>query len=64
VCAGALVGIVSHGLDCGLPNYPGIYMDVAYYSEFIMTGTSSATSLLTALKVTLISFIMIIFVDF
>lgn len=43
-CNGALVGITSHGFECGLPNYPGIYMDVAYYSKFITTGVSSSSS--------------------
>jgi secreted trypsin-like serine protease len=56
-CGGALVGITSHGLECALPDYPGIYMDVAYYTEFIMTGASSSLSLFETLKVSLMSLI-------
>lgn len=43
-CRGSIVGITSHGFECALPNYPGIYMDVAYYREFIMTGVSHSSS--------------------
>jgi hypothetical protein len=45
-CRGSIVGITSHGYDCGLPKFPGIYMDVAYYREFIMTGKSSSSHLI------------------
>jgi trypsin len=26
---------VSWGEECALPNYPGVYADVAYYNEWI-----------------------------
>ncbi|KAG5672733.1 hypothetical protein PVAND_002834 [Polypedilum vanderplanki] len=43
VCKGVLVGVTSHGFECGLPNYPGIYMDVSYYRKWIETeGRSSS----------------------
>uniref|UniRef100_A0A1Q3FET4 Putative trypsin-like serine protease n=1 Tax=Culex tarsalis TaxID=7177 RepID=A0A1Q3FET4_CULTA len=35
VCDGKLAGVVSHGKNCGLDGYPGIYSDVAYYRGWI-----------------------------
>lgn len=35
VCGGQLTGLVSWGEDCALPNYPGIYADIAFYKNWI-----------------------------
>lgn len=35
VCDNKLVGIVSFGLGCAIPGYPGIYANVAYYYDWI-----------------------------
>lgn len=39
-----LVGIVSFGPGCGLPNTPGIYTDVAHYSAWIAGAKAQARS--------------------
>jgi trypsin len=36
VIDGREVGIVTTGNGCGLPKYPGVYTDVAYYYNWIM----------------------------
>lgn len=41
VCQGVLYGIVSNGVGCALPRYPGIYIDVSYYKKWIASGDSS-----------------------
>lgn len=41
VCAGVLSGIVSNGVGCATPRYPGIYIDVSYYKKWIAAGDSS-----------------------
>ena len=47
VCNNLLVGIVSFGLECALPDIPGVYTKVAAFNDFIQKyeTMSSATSL-------------------
>ena len=33
--SGRLAGIVSYGLSCGTPFYPGVYSEIAYYRKWI-----------------------------
>lgn len=35
MCNGLITGIVSFGFGCGRPRFPGVYMDVSAYAEFI-----------------------------
>lgn len=44
VCNGTLVGIVSRGKNCLLEGIPGLYMDVAYYRNWIIANMNGATS--------------------
>ena len=39
-CNGKLAGIVSFGIGCGRPMYPGIYTKVEHYTSWIESITS------------------------
>lgn len=62
ICNGVLAGIVSHGVECARPQYPGVYADVAYYRDWIAKNNSNITDVrLMALANCLI---VIFFVDY
>lgn len=35
MCGGVITGVVSFGYGCGRPRFPGVYMDVSAYANFI-----------------------------
>ncbi|XP_066261099.1 trypsin-1-like [Euwallacea similis] len=39
VVSDTLYGLVSYGMDCGDPNHPGVYTNVASYRDFIQINT-------------------------
>jgi secreted trypsin-like serine protease len=56
-----LVGITSHGYECGLPNYPGIYMDVGYYRDWIAAASSAISQLSNLVVLSAVLFILSVF---
>lgn len=44
VCDGVQVGIVSWGVECGHPDFPGVYASVPHYLEWIRTQERRSTS--------------------
>jgi len=38
ICDGKLAGVTSFGYGCALPRYPGIYMNVSFYSDWIKSA--------------------------
>lgn len=40
-CDNVIVGITSNGRGCALPNFPGVYIDVFHYRNWILAGDSS-----------------------
>uniref|UniRef100_A0A182LSQ8 Protein MMS22-like n=1 Tax=Anopheles culicifacies TaxID=139723 RepID=A0A182LSQ8_9DIPT len=43
VCNGLLTGVVSHGVDCARPGFPGVYSDVAYFRDWIIKNHSPSS---------------------
>lgn len=41
VCNGLLTGIVSFGSDCGTATYPGVYVNVSHYREWILANSGA-----------------------
>ncbi|XP_053677336.1 trypsin-2-like [Anopheles nili] len=56
VCNGVLVGVVSYGVDCALPQYPGVYADVPYYRDWIVKNNSHVANLPSVVLISFLSF--------
>lgn len=48
VCKGVQIGVVSHGVGCGLSNEPGYYTRVSLYHDFIKDVTTGGTTKVTS----------------
>lgn len=46
ICNRVLTGLVSTGNECGKPNYPGIYVDIEFYRDWIETNQMNNYELL------------------
>lgn len=46
MCNDKLVGLASFGLQCGASlDYPGVYVDIFYYRDWILENWSGASAL-------------------
>lgn len=41
VCNNILTGVVSFGLECALPNFPGVYANVSHHRQWIDDNTEN-----------------------
>jgi trypsin len=44
VCNGELAGVTSHGYKCGEPKFPGVYMDLTEYRDWIQGLMTNQTN--------------------
>lgn len=54
-CEQQIIGIVSHGVGCGLQNRPGIYIDVFYFSDWIEENKNNSNKIKFNLIILLIT---------
>jgi trypsin len=57
VCNGQLAGVTSHGYECARPNFPGVYMDLTEYRDWIEINSSNRSIMSRILVSLLVMFI-------